>query len=130
MVCAAISALTDMIIPQIIRAAIDNAIGGQPANFSRPVMELVDRIGGFSYLGKHLWIMAAAVIAVALIRVAAQYIFRVSNTRGTERLAQNARNSLYSHIARLPFSWHLKNHTGDIIQRCTSDIDDMKNFDS
>lgn len=128
MICAAVSALTDMIIPQIIRAAIDNAIGGQPANFSRPVMELIDRIGGFSYLGKHLWIMAAAVIAVALVRVAAQYIFRVSNTRGTERLAQNARNSLYSHIARLPFSWHLKNHTGDIIQRCTSDIDVMKNF--
>lgn len=128
MICAAVSALTDMIIPQIIRAAIDNAIGGQPANFSKPVMELVDRIGGFSYLGKHLWIMAAAVIAVALVRVAAQYIFRVSNTRGTERLAQNARNSLYSHIARLPFSWHLKNHTGDIIQRCTSDIDVMKNF--
>ena len=128
MICAAVSALTDMIIPQIIRAAIDNAIGGQPANFSRPVMELVDRIGGFSYLGKHLWIMAAAVIAVALVRVAAQYIFRVSNTRGTERLAQNTRNSLYSHIARLPFSWHLKNHTGDIIQRCTSDIDVMKNF--
>jgi ATP-binding cassette subfamily B protein len=38
------------------------------------------------------------------------------------------RDQLFSHIQHLPFSWHMKNRTGDIIQRCTSDIDTTKNF--
>ena len=38
------------------------------------------------------------------------------------------RDQLFSHIQHLPFSWHMKNRTGDIIQRCTSDIDTTRNF--
>lgn len=32
-ISAALMALADMVIPQIIRAAIDNAIGGAPADY-------------------------------------------------------------------------------------------------
>ena len=78
---AAVTALADMLMPQIIRAAIDNAIGGKEAEFPQFVMDLVDSIGGFSYLGKHLWIMALAVMLVALFQVASQYLFRVYNTK-------------------------------------------------
>lgn len=125
---AALSALADMLSPQIIRAAVDNAIGGKEPDFPQSVMNIVDRLGGFSYLGKHLWIMSVAVLIVALLKVAAQYIFRVSNTKASETLVKNMRDELFSHIERLPFDWHMKNKTGDIIQRCTSDIDTMRNF--
>ena len=37
-------------------------------------------------------------------------------------------NLLFAHIERLPFGWHMKNRTGDIIQRCTSDVDTVKEF--
>ena len=81
MFSAALAALADMLSPQIIRAAIDNAIGGKEAEFPAWVMRRVDALGGFSYLGEHLWMMALAVVAVAAIKVASQYIFRVSNTK-------------------------------------------------
>jgi len=125
---AAVTALADMIQPQIIRAAVDCAIGGKEGDFPAYVMALVDRVGGFSYLGKNLWIMALAVIAVALVQVASQYTFRVYNTKASETLVKSMRDQLFSHIERLPFGWHMKNRTGDIIQRCTSDIDTTKNF--
>ncbi|MBR2582494.1 MAG: hypothetical protein IKD61_03785 [Oscillospiraceae bacterium] len=128
MFSAALAALADMLSPQIIRAAIDNAIGGKEAEFPAWVMRRVDALGGFSYLGEHLWIMALAVVAVAAIKVASQYIFRVSNTKASETLVKTMRDTAFSHIEHLPFSWHMKNRTGDIIQRCTSDIDTMKNF--
>jgi len=38
------------------------------------------------------------------------------------------RDSLFKHLEHLPFQWHSANHTGDILQRCTSDIDMVKNF--
>ena len=125
---AGITALADMIQPQIIRAAVDCALGGEEGDFPAFVMELVDRVGGFSYLGQHLWIMALAVLAVALVQVLSQYAFRVYNTKASETLVKTMRDGLFSHIQHLPFSWHMKNRTGDIIQRCTSDIDTTKNF--
>ncbi len=126
--CAGITALADMIQPQIIRAAVDCAIGGKEGDFPGFVMNMVNGIGGFDYLGKNLWIMALAVVVVATVQVVAQYAFRVFNTKASETLVKTMRDGLFSHIQRLPFSWHMKNKTGDIIQRCTSDIDTTKNF--
>jgi len=126
--CAAITALADMLQPQIIRAAVDCAIGGKEGNFPQFVLDAVNSIGGFAFLGKNLWIMALAVVGVAVVQVGAQYAFRVFNTKASETLVKTMRDSLFSHIEHLPFAWHMKNKTGDIIQRCTSDIDTTKNF--
>ena len=48
MLSAAFAALADMLSPQIIRAAIDNAIGGKEAEFPAWVMRQVDALGGFA----------------------------------------------------------------------------------
>lgn len=128
MLTAALTALADMITPQIIRAAVDNAIGGNEPTFGPTVMKLVDSVGGFAYLGQHLWIMALAILAVAALKVLSQYGFLAFNTRASETLTKTMRDALYTHIEHLPFSWHMKNHTGDIIQRCTSDIDTTRTF--
>lgn len=128
MLCSALVALADMLSPQIIRAAVDNALGGLPADYPRPVMALVEKLGGFPYLGEHIWIMAIGLLIVALIRAGSQYAFRLCNTLAAEGFVKSMRDGLFSHIERLPFSWHMKHRTGDIIQRCTSDIDTVKNF--
>ena len=125
---ASVTALADMLQPQIIRAAVDCALGGKEGDFPDFVMDAVDSIGGFRYLGQHLWIMALAILAVAVVQVASNYTFRVYNTKASETLVKSMRDQLFSHIQHLPFSWHMKNRTGDIIQRCTSDIETTKNF--
>ncbi len=45
-----------------------------------------------------------------------------------ENIAYDMRNKMYSHIQQLPFSYHSNVDTGDLIQRCTSDIDTIKSF--
>ena len=129
MACAALSSLADMITPQIIRVTVDNVLGGQsPANLNPFVRGLLEAAGGAEGLRNRLWIMALAVVIVAVIKVATLYGFRVMNARGSETLVKTMRDTLYGHIERLPFQWHMKNHTGDIIQRCTSDIETTRNF--
>ena len=125
---AAVMSLCDMLTPQIIRSAIDNALGGKEADFPPFVMKIVDYFGGFEYLGEHLIIMSAAVMVVALVRALAQYVHTVSNTKGAETLSKTMRDTLFQHISRLPYEWHMQNHTGDIIQRCTSDVQTVRNF--
>ncbi len=128
LVSAAIMAFADMLNPQIIRVALDNVIGGQEADLPRFVEALIDNVGGFEFLKQNLWIMALAIVAVAAVKVTGQFCFRVFNTKASETLVKTMRDTLYSHIERLPFSWHMKNRTGDIIQRCTSDIDMVRMF--
>ncbi|MGL5316116.1 MAG: ABC transporter ATP-binding protein, partial [Peptostreptococcaceae bacterium] len=56
------------------------------------------------------------------------YLYKVNMAKASDGTIKNLRNKLYSHISRLPFNWHMKNPTGDIIQRCTSDMEVVKNF--
>ena len=128
MVSAAVTALADMVSPQIVRAAVDNALGGKAANLPAFAQRLAERAGGWEYLGAHIWIMAAAILVVAAVKVTSQYIFRVANTRGAETLTKTMRDELFRHIERLPYAWHSQHRTGDIIQRCTSDIETLKSF--
>ena len=128
MVSAAVAALADMVSPQIIRAAVDNVLGGKEGKLPFFLDAPIKWAGGTAYLAEHIWIMAAAILIVAAVKVIAQYCFRVYNTKGAETLTKTMRDRLFGHIERLPYAWHAKHRTGDIIQRCTSDIETMKRF--
>ena len=129
MCCAALSALAEMVIPQIIRVTVDNVVGGAPMkDLARPVQALLSAAGGTEVLRQKLWLAGLGVILVALVSAVARYGFRVTNTRASETLVKTMRDTLFSHIERLPFQWHMSHHTGDIIQRCTSDIETTRRF--
>ena len=129
MFCSALSGLAETVTPQIVRVTVDNIIGSASTDTLSPFFRsMLEAFGGPGYLRRNLWIMALAVVVVSVIKAAAVYCFRVFNARGGETLVKNMRDTLYRHIERLPFQWHMQNHTGDIIQRCTSDIDTTRNF--
>ena len=46
----------------------------------------------------------------------------------SENIAQSLRERLYAHLQRLPFAYHVKAETGDLIQRCTSDVETIRRF--
>ena len=129
MLASALSALCDMVSPQIVRIALDYALGGADESVLPFWIRMIAlKLGGFRVLGEKIWIFALAVVLVALIKAAAQYVFRVANSAASERLVKTVRDTLFAHIVRLPFSWHMKHKTGDMIQRCTSDLETLKNF--
>jgi len=48
--------------------------------------------------------------------------------RLAEGVAYDMRHKMYSHIQDLSYSYHNNVDTGDLIQRCTSDVDTIKGF--
>ena len=128
MLMSAVSALTDMLSPQIMRLAIDNVISGKSDTGDRFLLKLSSLLGGTEYLRSNIWVLVLALIAVALLKALSVYLFRVSNTAAAEKLTKTMRDTLFVHVEHLPFSWHMKHRTGDIIQRCTSDIETLKGF--
>lgn len=98
--------------PQIFRFSIDSVLGG----------------GKYTYLADHLWILSLLLIAVAALSGIAQYICRSNTAMAGENFAKNMRDALFAHVQKLPMDWHDQNQTGDIIQRCTSDVEVIRNF--
>lgn len=119
--------LIEMLNPQIIRATVDSIIGEEP--FDLPVFLLapVEAVG-VDYFRTHLWVVALIVLALAAVGALCRFLNTYFNTRASETLVQTIRDLLFEHIQRLPFAWHMKHKTGDIIQRCTSDVDVVRNF--
>ena len=118
----------DMITPQLIRTTVDSIIGTKSLELPAFIMDAVAAVGGVSYLRENIWAIGLLIVIMAVLNAVFRYIFNLYNTKGAEALVKNMRNKLFSHIQRLPFSWHMKNQTGDIIQRCTSDVEMIKNF--
>lgn len=118
----------DMLSPQIIRTAVDSILGDKELQLPEFLMNYLDSIGGTEYLRSHIWIIGGVIAVLAAVSALFRYMFMLFNTKGAETLAETMRDRLFSHIQRLPFSWHMENQTGDIIQRCTSDVDMIKNF--
>ncbi|MDR3248444.1 MAG: ABC transporter ATP-binding protein/permease [Treponema sp.] len=123
-----LSVLFALIPPQIIRYTIDSVIGTAPLAAPAFVSDLVDALGGTGFLRQNIWICALCILGVAIISGLLTVFRRYASIEIGETIAWRLRNTLYGHIQKLSYLWHVRCHTGDIIQRCTSDVDTIRNF--
>lgn len=107
-----ISTILNALTPQIFRFSIDEVLSGN----------------GGTYLSGHLWILAMMIVAVAVASGIFTYISRTNTAKAGENFAKNLRDALFIHVQKLPMKWHDRNQTGDIIQRCTSDVEVIRGF--
>jgi len=85
-------------------------------------------LGGADHLAHNLWLAA---LAMFVLTAAAGFFtfFKVRWSAGaSEEIARNLRNNLYDHLQRLPAKYLDKADTGDLVQRCTSDVETMRLF--
>ncbi|MBQ2990673.1 MAG: ABC transporter ATP-binding protein [Clostridia bacterium] len=108
------------VFTQVIRFTVDGVLLGETAGLPAWLAALEP--------GKMLAASCALAAVVAVLEFAVGFVHDSSLPKGSERFVKSLRDSLYSHIQRLPFSWHAKNPTGDIIQRCTSDVEVVRAF--
>ena len=118
----------NLLNPRIIGYTVDFVLGQESRALPRPVEAVIGLLGGTEHLRSHLWVIALIVVGVAFCSACLRFLLEVSLSFGVESFLKRTRDQLFSHILHLPFSWHSENHTGDIIQRCTSDVETIRNF--
>lgn len=123
-----ISILSSYLVPQIIRFTVDSVVGGVPMSQPMFIQNLVNKFGGVEYLRGNMLILGGVTLAVAATGGFMNFLRGRWVAMSSEGLIKRLRDKLYSHIQILPYSWHVKIQTGDIIQRCTSDVDVVRNF--
>ena len=114
--------------PQVIRITVDSIIGNTPFNLPNYILNTIDNLGGREFLRQNLYIPATVGVVFSVLSGICNYFYKVYMAKASDGTIKNLRDKLYNHISRLPFSWHMKNPTGDIIQRCTSDMEVVKSF--
>jgi len=129
-ISVAVAALMNFIWPLVLRVTVDNIIGSEVMKGKTWIDPLLQNIfaglGGREHLMKNLWICSLILILLSMLRGSAQFLKGKWSASASQNIARNLRNRLYDHIQRLPYKYHQKVETGDLIQRSTSDIETVR----
>ncbi|RME88769.1 MAG: ABC transporter ATP-binding protein, partial [Anaerolineae bacterium] len=71
---------------------------------------------------------ALAFIGLAVFQGGFSYLSGRLAAYTAEGIARRLRDFLFDHIQRLTFTYHSHTSTGDLIERCTSDVDALRRF--
>lgn len=122
-----IAILSNYAMPQIIRFTVDSVLGNEPIREAW-LAAIVERLGGPEALIGKIWMIGFAAVGVSAIGGIANFLRGRTLSMGSEGIIMRLRNQLYDHVQHMPYSWHVKIQTGDIIQRCTSDVAVVQRF--
>lgn len=107
-ICLLFSTVLGLALPWLIKEVIDRALAGEQGNF--------------------LLIAALAVVAISVAKAAFSFGQGYLNESLAQGIAFDLRNILYDRIQRLSFAFHDRARTGDLMSRCTSDVDSVRLF--
>lgn len=100
--------LLNLFVPQIIKEAIDRGLDEGNASI--------------------LFTAAAMILGIAVVRGVAGFLNMYCGEWITFRVAYALRSDFFRAIQTLPFAFHDKAHTGDLMSRATGDISETERF--
>ena len=114
--------------PLLLSEIVDSILGSEPFTMPDFLMNPINDLGGRDFLRQNLWIPALALILMNVVNGVFTFIKGRSSAIASENIARKLRNDLYRHLQHLPFAYHVKAQVGELIQRCTSDVDTIRRF--
>ncbi|ACB75267.1 ABC transporter related [Opitutus terrae PB90-1] len=130
LICLTLATVITFGVPLVGTAAIDHAIGTPAAAPSSPrlIAWLLQALGGADHLRTHLWLAPVAMVALALVAGVFSYVKGWLAALASEQIARQLKDDLYDHLNHLPATYHDQAGTGDLVQRCTSDVETTRQF--
>jgi ATP-binding cassette, subfamily B, bacterial len=123
-----LSSLMSSIMPIIIRIIIDSIIGTKPFALPSRMTSVIEGMGGRNFLISNLWVCGAVFVGLTAVNAIFMYLRGKLAAVASENSGKKFRERLYDHIVNLPYDYHVKSHAGDLIQRCTSDVETVMGF--
>jgi len=124
----AVATFIAMLEPIVIKVTIDSVLGNKPIDLPKLPQKLIMLVGGKEVLLRNLWICALSLVILTCIRGTFLFLSGNFSARAAENIARNIRVKIYDHIQNLPYEYHVKAESGDLIQRCTSDVETVRKF--
>lgn len=130
------------LIPGVLFVIISNYFGILPAKVIRVAFDLVKEnidlyrmYDGFDrqdliykVFGSSLLFFGAIVLLLALLRGIFLFLMRQSIILISRHIEYDLKNEIYNHYQALDFSFFRKNKTGDLMNRATEDVNQVRNY--
>lgn len=126
--CLILAIIAAYIVPIVTSFTIDYVLGDKKSELPQFVMNIIESWGGRDFLRSHIYICAIALVLFTVLNGVATYFRRSCIAQASETIAMVSRNELYSHLQNVPYDYHKHASTGDLVQRCTSDISTVRRF--
>lgn len=123
-----IATLFSFASPLVIRYTIDSVIGGLTMEAPLWLTSTAKYLGGQGALKQNIWICSLGLILLSAGNGIFTYYKGKWSAVAAEAIAQNMRDSLYDRLQNVKYDYYVKAETGDLIQRCTSDVDTVRRF--
>ena len=116
-----------MLSPLLLAEMVDHVFRGQPSRLPFAVTRAYETLSG-GKVPNEVAVLALATVLVSVISGTFSFLKARLQASMGEGTARDLRFRLYDRLQRLPYAYHVKAQTGDLIQRCTSDVDTVRRF--
>ena len=123
-IAAAAASFFGLLQPQVIGIVIDVGIGGKTWTGAPWLTTQFERFSSQNL------ILYGALLSIALMAISGFFMYLQYRWSAivAEDTAKRIRERLYAHLQKLDYEYHTRSNTGDLIQRCTSDVDTIRSF--
>ena len=125
-----INPLTYSFVPQFIKYVVDVILGGNSSNTGTITLPsfLMDFFDSYQEPLTAIAVVGSTLVLWQIMRGITMFLNGYVKGKIGEGIAFDMRTKLYSHLQDLSYSYQNNADTGDLIQRCTSDVDTIKSF--
>ena len=117
------------LVPLVGAATIDHAINHQdPGQASSLVRALLASVGGAESLRAHLWLAPVLMVMLTTLGGIGSYLKGRYTSLASDGIARKLKDDLYDHLNHLPAQHLDRVDTGDLVQRCSSDVETVRQF--
>jgi ATP-binding cassette subfamily B protein len=126
LLAAMVSAIFALVVPIVVREAVDTI----PRMVSLYTLYRDSAVAEYLFWDFFATLLLAGVTIVGLSAVSGFFSFVMRQTLvvASRHAEFDLRNRLYAHLQTLPPSFYLKQSTGDILTRATSDIEQVRRY--
>ncbi len=113
------------VVPQFISYAIDSLVGDKNTTLPSFFTNIIE---SQSTIETQILTLVFLLIGFQTFRAILMLMSRFVYSIASENAVMKIRNLVYVHLQRLPYKFFKLNNTGDLIQRCSTDLDVIKTF--
>ena len=125
MECAIIS---DLISPLFYSFIVDDVLRNEPSEIPPILREFALSFGDRVWYLENLWFLGVCIIIISLISGVFIYARSYLTAKASENIAKILRDRLYDSVQRWSYQSHVMAETGDLLQRCSTDVETARRF--
>ena len=117
-------------VPLVTRAVVDGPLLAGASGEEPVGSNWLQRLGAAGELGRtgQLWLAGGLILALTAFSGLCLYLRGRWAAEASEGITRRVREHVYGHLGDLPCSWYDDHDTGDLVQRCTSDVETIRAF--